>query len=49
MIHPQTGDMLVARQGEGQLARAAILDGYNPIGPRGTAAARLIRQQAEAR
>lgn len=43
MIHPKTGDMFVAGPGEGALARALILEGYNPIGPRGQAAAAKIR------
>ena len=47
LIHPETADVFVARKGDGLVARALILDGYNPIGPRGQAAAALIRQQAK--
>lgn len=46
LIHPKTGDLFAARKGDGPLARALILDGYNPIGPRGKAAADIIRAQA---
>lgn len=46
MIHPATGDLMICRPGEGRLARALILEGYNPIGPRGQAAAARIRAEA---
>lgn len=46
MIHPKTGDMFVARHGDGALARSLVLEGYEPIGPRGKAAAQRIRQAA---
>ncbi len=48
LIHPQTGDVFMAKKGEGRLARHLILEGYNPIGPRGQEAARKIREQAKA-
>lgn len=43
LIHPVTGDFIICTKGEGVLARALILAGYEPIGPKGQAAARLIR------
>lgn len=47
LIHPRTGDMFVARPGDGHIARSLILEGYNPIGPRGQAAAKVIREGAQ--
>lgn len=46
LIHPATGDVCICRPGEGRMGRHMILDGYNPIGPHGKAAAAVIRQQA---
>ena len=46
LIHPATGDTFMAREGEGPTVRALILDGYQPIGPKGQAAAAVIRDQA---
>jgi len=43
LIHPVTADVVVYHRGEGLLAKALILEGYNPIGPRGLAAAKIIR------
>jgi hypothetical protein len=43
LIHPETGDVVSIKPGDGALARALILDGYNPIGPKGLAAAAAIR------
>lgn len=45
LIHPTTGTAITIRKGEGRLARALILDGFNPVGPRGQAAAKIIREQ----
>lgn len=46
LIHPQTGLAIMATTGEGRLARALILAGYEPVGPKGQAAAKVIREQA---
>ena len=46
LIHPSTGDVQSIRKGEGAVARALILDGYEPVGPRGQAAAAKIRAAA---
>lgn len=47
LIHPQSGQAIACQRGEGKLARALILDGFNPIGPRGQAAAKAIRAAAQ--
>lgn len=44
LIHPETADVVICRVGEGSLARGLIIDGYNPIGPKGKAAAKRIRE-----
>ena len=49
LIHPQTDDVVACKKGEGALARSLILDGYEPVGPRGKAAAAKIRATGEAR
>lgn len=46
LIHPKTGDVATFRKGEGHLAQAYILEGYEPVGPRGQAAAKIIRDRA---
>jgi hypothetical protein len=49
LIHPKTADVFMARKGDGRIVRHLILDGYEPIGPKGQAAAKLIREQAAER
>jgi hypothetical protein len=49
LIHPQTDDVVACHKGEGALARGLILDGYEPVGPRGKEAAAKIRANSEAR
>ena len=48
LIHPVTGDVFAADKGDGDIARYLILDGYNPVGPKGQAAAKKIREEAAA-
>lgn len=43
LIHPTTGSVIACRKGEGDVARALILDGFEPVGPRGQQAARKLR------
>lgn len=43
LIHPTTGDVVALKKGEGGLFRPLVLDGYEPVGPRGKAAAEKIR------
>lgn len=45
VVHP-TGDVVACRRGEGALACQLILDGYEPVGLRGQAAAASIRAEA---
>ena len=45
LIHPKTAAVFMAGKGDGAIARHLILDGYEPVGPRGKAAAATIRQQ----
>lgn len=47
LIHPKTGTAVMCRPGEGKLARDLILDGFEPVGPRGQAAAARIRARSE--
>lgn len=47
LIHPHTGDVISVHKGEGDIGRAAILNGYNPIGPKGQDAAEKIRAAAQ--
>lgn len=46
LIHPTEGTAIICGKGEGALARALILDGFEPVGPRGQAAAAAIRANA---
>ena len=48
LIHPTTGDVFAAHPGDGNLAYALILEGYEPIGPQGQAAAARVREVAVA-